>query len=101
MKRAASAFVLIISCLATLPLYSQGIQSSILNLQLSGDWKQAAEIERDTAAPGVQFFLDQKTGTLVQVRHDYEIRSVNEIAQQFRSAGGSSATPDGSRILML
>jgi hypothetical protein len=69
-------------------------------LQLGGDWKQAADIEKDTSAPGVQFFFDQKTGTLVQVRNDYEIRAVSEISQQFKMAGGSMATPDGSRILM-
>jgi hypothetical protein len=100
MKRAASALVGVVLCLATLPSFAQGIQSSILSLQLTGDWKQAAEIEKDTAAPGVQFFLDQKTGTLVQMRNDYEIRAVTEISQQFQSAGGSAATPEGSRILM-
>jgi hypothetical protein len=100
MKRLAFAFVVILSCLASLPSFSQGIQSRILNLPLNGDWKQAAEIEQDTTAPGVQFFLDQKTGTLLQVRNDYEIRAVSEISQQFKSAGGSVATPDGSRILM-
>ena len=98
MKRAASVFAVV--CLLSLPLFSQGIQSSILNLPLGGDWRSAPEIEKDTAAPGVQFFVDQKTGTLVQVRNDYELRAVTEISQQFQGAGGSAATPDGSRILM-
>lgn len=100
MKKAASVLVVIVSCLASLPAFSQGIQSSILNLTLSGDWRQAADVEKDCTTPGVQFFMDQKSGTLVQLRHDYEIRAVNEIAQQFKNAGSSSFTPESSRILM-
>lgn len=100
MKKAASVLVVIVLCLASLPAFSQGIQSNIVNLALSGNWKQAADVEKDCTAPGVQFFIEEKNGTLVQLRHDYEIRAVNEIAQQFKNAGSSTTTPEGSRILM-
>ncbi len=102
MKKAA--FAVIASFLFVLfiqPLYAQGIQSSIVNLPLSGNWRQAADIERDGIAPGVQVFYDQNTGTVVQIRNDYQIRAVNEISQQFRSAGLTGTTPEGARILML
>lgn len=99
MKRvvfAVSAFLLLIQ-----PLFSQGIQSSIVNLPLSGNWRQSADIEKDNNAPGVQVFYDQNTGTVLQIRNDYQIRGVTEISQQFRSAGTASATPDGAKILMI
>ena len=70
-----------------LPLFSQGIQSSIVNLPLTGNWRQAAEIEKDGTAPGVQVFYDQNTGTVLQIRNDYQIRGVTEISQQFHIAG--------------
>jgi hypothetical protein len=100
MKKAASVFVWVLLCVASLPAFSQSIQSNILSLSLTGEWRPAPEIEKDNAAPGVQFFVDQKTGTLVQMRNDYEIRAVTEISQQFQTAGGSTATAEGSRILM-
>ena len=99
MKRvvfAVSALLLFIQ-----PLFSQGIQSSIVNLPLTGNWRQAAEIEKDGTAPGVQVFYDQNTGTVLQIRNDYQIRGVTEISQQFHGAGSSAATPEGAKILMM
>jgi hypothetical protein len=48
----------------------------------------------------MQVFFDQNTGTILQLRTDYQIRAVNEISQQFRTAGLTGATPEGSKILM-
>jgi hypothetical protein len=102
MKKAAFVIVAaVLSLLVALPAFPQGIQCSILNLPLSGNWHQADEIQRDGMAPGAQIFYDQNTGTLLQVRNDYQIRSVAEISQQFKTAGQSGATPEGSKILMM
>ena len=99
MKRvvfAVSAFLLFIQ-----PLFSQGIQSSIINLPLSGNWRQAPEIEKEGSAPGVQVFYDQNTGAMIEIRNDFQIRGVTEISQQFRGAGTAAPTPEGAKILMM
>jgi len=102
MKKSASAIIAsFLFLFATQFLSAQGIQSSIVNLTLTGNWKQAADIEKDGIAPGVQVFYDQTTGTILQLRNDYQIRAVNEISQQFRTAGQAGATPDGAKILMM
>lgn len=102
MKRAAYAvFGITILILISQPLFAQGIQSTIINLPLSGNWRPAAEIQNDGSAPGVEFFYDQNSGTILQMRHDYQIRAVNEIAQQFKTAGQAGATPEGAKILMM
>jgi hypothetical protein len=102
MKRAfgfVAFLLLVLLFFATQPVFSQGIQSTIVNLPISGNWRQAVDIEKDSAL-GVQVFFDQNTGTILQLRTDYQIRAVNEISQQFRTAGLSGATPEGSKILM-
>ena len=54
MKKAAISIVgAVIVFLFVQPLFSQGIQSTIINLPLSGNWRQAADIEKDGIAPGV------------------------------------------------
>lgn len=104
MKRvafASVAFVLfILLFLAVQPVFSQAIQSTIVNLPISGNWRQAADIEKDSAL-GVQVFIDQNTSTILQLRTDFQIRAVNEISKQFHTAGLAGATPDGSKILMM
>jgi hypothetical protein len=101
MKKAASIILAnFVILLMAVPLFSQGIQSTIINLPLTGNWRQATDIEKDGIAPGVQVFYDQNTGTVLQIRNDYEFRGVNEISQQFRGAGQSAAGPDGAKILM-
>jgi hypothetical protein len=102
MKKAATSIVgALIVFLFVQPLFSQGIQSTIINLPLSGNWRQAADVEKDGSAPGVQVFYDQNTGTILQIRNDYQLRAVNEISQQFRTAGQAAAGPDGAKILMM
>lgn len=102
MKKLSCPVIAIVILLLAAPfVFSQGIQSTIVNLPLSGNWKQAADIEKECVAPGVQVFYDQNTGTVLQIRNDYQIRAVNEIAQQFKIAGQSSFSPDGARILMM
>jgi hypothetical protein len=102
MKKAASVILAtFVVFLFVQPLFSQGIQSTIINLPLSGNWRQAADIEKDGIAPGAQVFYDQNTGSVLQVRNDYQFRAVNEISQQFRAAGQSAAAPDGAKILMM
>jgi hypothetical protein len=87
--------------LAAQPVFSQGVQSTIVNLSLNGNWRPAPEVEKDGIAPGAQVFYDQNTGTILQMRNDYQIRAVNEIAQQFKSAGQAGYAPDGAKILMM
>ena len=102
MRKAATSIVgALIVFLYVQPLFSQGIQSTIINLPLSGNWHQAADVEKDGSAPGVQVFYDQNTGTILQIRNDYQLRAVNEISQQFRTAGQAAAGPDGAKILMM
>ncbi len=102
MKRAAFVIIAFILFLfVSQPLFSQGIQSTIVNLPLNGNWHQAAEIEKDSTTPGVQVFYDQNTGTLVKIRNDYQIRAVNEISQQFRTAGLAGSSPEGAKIMMM
>jgi hypothetical protein len=101
MKKAANRILAnFVVLLIAVPLFSQGIQSSIINLPLTGNWRQAADIQTDGIAPGVQVFYDQNTGTVLQIRNDYQFRAVNEISQQFRAAGRSAAGPDSAKILM-
>jgi hypothetical protein len=103
MKRVAfaAAFVLFVTVFFVAePVFSQGIQSNIVSLPITGNWRQAAEIEKDSAL-GVQVFFDQNSGTILQLRTDYQIRGVTEISQQFRTAGLAGATPEGSKILMM
>ncbi|HEY3929765.1 MAG TPA: hypothetical protein VGL89_15445 [Candidatus Koribacter sp.] len=101
MKRATRAVATIVFfVLAALPAFSQGIQSSVINLPLNGNWRQAPDIEQDTPS-GVQVFYDQNTGTVLQIRSDFKIREVGEISAAFRLAGQSPATPDAAKILMM
>lgn len=100
MKKAAYAFLAVFLVLSLQAAFPQGIQSTIVNLPLGGNWKQAIDIEKDTSAPGTQVFYDANTGSILQLRYDYQLRGVNDISQQFSTAGKGSATPDGARILM-
>ena len=100
MKKAAYAFLAVFVFLVVGTAFPQGIQSSIVNLPLNGKWRQASEIERDTSAPGVQVFYDEATGTLLQIRNDYQLRAVGDISQQFNTAGKSLSGPDGARIFL-
>ncbi|ABF40299.1 hypothetical protein Acid345_1297 [Candidatus Koribacter versatilis Ellin345] len=100
MKKAKFAFLASCLVLSLQAIFPQGIQSNIVNLPLTGNWKQAAEIEKDSSAPGTQVFYDLTTGSVLQIRYDYQLREVTDISQQFSNAGKGASTPDGARILM-
>lgn len=102
MKKAVCAIVSALMFSFLVPsIFAQGIQSSILNLSLNGKWREAVEVERDGIAPGAQVFYDESTGTVLQMRNDFQIRAVTEISQQFTSAGQAGTTPEAAKILML
>lgn len=102
MRRAICAIAAVAMCLvAAQGLFAQGIESTILNLPLNGNWSHASDVERDAGAPGTQMFYDAATGTVVEMRNDYEIRAVNDISQQFKNAGQGGTTTEAAKILMM
>lgn len=100
MKKAACAFLAcFVLGVGLISAAAQGIQSPMVNLPLNGKWQQALDIEKDSA-PGAQVFYDQVSGTVLQMRYDFQLRAVADISQQFLNAGKSTASPECSKILM-
>lgn len=100
MKKATYAFLAVfVLGMGISTAAGQGIQSPMVNLPLNGKWQPAVDVEKDSA-PGSQVFYDQVSGTVLEMRYDYQLRAVGDISQQFLNAGKSTASADCSKILM-
>ncbi len=90
-------FLFCLSCLAG----AQGIQTPIINLPLAGAWQPCLDVQNEWRQPNQYVFCDTASGALVQIRAQYELRSVQQISQFFATAGQQSAGDiEASKLLV-